>query len=406
MRSGLLRIAAVLMVAAAALGGATVVARAQMPDPRQMAGRPLPVGDLPVGTVTVRVVRGAMTNVIAGQQVELSGAGRPMSATTDAQGRAEFPGLAPGTTVMAATVVDGERLESQPFAVPASGGVRVALVAGLGQDGGPAGATPAAPSGPVETGAVTLGSQSRFVVEMADEALSVFNLLEVVNPAAAAVQPRVPLVFELPANAQGAGALQASASQLTVAGTRVTAAGPFPPGSTLLQFGYSMPISGATLTFEQKLPAALSQFSLMAQKVGAMTVTSPQIAEHREMPVQDQTFIVAKGPAVAAGSAITLSFSGLPHQPLWPRNLALALAGLILAAGTWAVLRARPLTADEADRRRRLEAKRDRAFAELTALEEQHRAGAVAPDRYAERRRELVAALERLYAELDGEAAA
>ena len=64
-----------------------------MPDPKQMSGRPLPVGDLPVGTVTVRVVRGSMTNVVANQAVELTGAARPLTATTNAQGRAEFPGL-------------------------------------------------------------------------------------------------------------------------------------------------------------------------------------------------------------------------------------------------------------------------------------------------------------------------
>ncbi len=403
MTSSLRRAAATFAILAAVLCVWTAPARAQMPDPRQMAGRPLPVGDLPVGTVTVRVVRGGMTNAIAGQQVELSGAGRPLGAATDAQGRAEFPGLTPGATVMASTVVDGERLESQPFTVPASGGIRVALVAGLGQESAAGGEDA---SGPVQTGAVTFGSQSRFVIEMGDEALSVFNLLEVVNPGSSAVRPSQPLVFELPSTAEGAGALQGSGWQLTVAGKRVTAAGPFPPGSTLLEFGYSMPIAAAGLTFEQKLPAALAQFSLMVQKVGALEVQSPQIAEHRDMPVQGQTFIVAKGPAVPQGSPIRLSFSGLPHQPLWPRNLALGLALVILAAGTWAVLRARPLTADQADRRRRLENKRDRTFAELTSLEEDHRAGAVDPDRYAARRRELVAVLERLYAELDEEAAA
>ena len=42
----------------------------QMPDPKQMSGRPLPVADLPAGTVTVRVVRGSMANVIPDQPVE------------------------------------------------------------------------------------------------------------------------------------------------------------------------------------------------------------------------------------------------------------------------------------------------------------------------------------------------
>ena len=100
-----------------------------MPDARQMSGVPLPVGDLPPGTVTVRVVRGSMANVIQDQPVELTGGPSPRSEKTNQSGRAEFTGLAPGTRVRASTTVNGERLESQEFAVPATGGIRVALVA-------------------------------------------------------------------------------------------------------------------------------------------------------------------------------------------------------------------------------------------------------------------------------------
>ena len=49
----------------------------------------------------------------------------------------------------------------------------------------------------------------------------------------------------------------------------------------------------------------------------------------------------------------------------------------------------------------RLEKRRSQLFAELTSLEEQHRAGRVDPQRYAARRGELVSALERIYAEID-----
>jgi hypothetical protein len=385
--------------------GAPVAAQ-MMPDPKQMSGRPLPVGDLPVGTVTVRVVRGSMTNVIPDQTVELSGGPSVLTAKTNAQGRAEFPGLQPGITVQASTTVGGERLESQPFPVPSSGGIRVALVAtdaaagsGPPQQGQPV-------QGPSQPGTVVLGDQSRFVIEMGDETLNVFNVLEVVNSAQVTVRTPEPLVFELPADAKGAGILEGSMPQTAVAGTRVTVPGPFPPGSSLVQFGYSLPITRDTLSFEQKLPVSLSQLSLMAQKVGDMEVHSPQIAEHRDMPVQGQTFIVAKGPAVPAGGAVALTFSGLPHQPLWPRNVALALALVILAGGVWGTLRVRRPSPGEADRRRRLDATRDRLFTELVALEEQHRARAIDAERFEARRRELVAALERLYAEIDEEAAA
>ena len=110
------------------------------------------------------------------------------------------------------------------------------------------------------------------------------------------MQPAAPLVFELPDGAVGAGALEGSSPQATVAGKRVTVAGPFAPGSTLVQFGYSMPIKTGRITIKQTLPIALTQFSVMAQKTGTLQLESPQIAEHRDMPLQDRPSSSARAP--------------------------------------------------------------------------------------------------------------
>jgi hypothetical protein len=95
-----------------------------------MSGIPLPAGDLPNGTVTVRVVRERMGNNISGQDVALRTPDGRVTAITDAEGRAEFTSVAPGSAVAAETTVDGEMLTSQTFTVPSRGGIRVALVAG------------------------------------------------------------------------------------------------------------------------------------------------------------------------------------------------------------------------------------------------------------------------------------
>jgi hypothetical protein len=382
------------------LPGAVPSVLAQMPDPKQMSGVPLPVGDLPAGTVTVRVVRGTMTNVISGQRVDLIGP-TPMSANTNDAGRAEFTGLQPGIRVRASTIVDGESLESQEFTVPSNGGIRLALVAT--DKGGP---NPQAATAPAQVGPVVLGQQSRFIFEMGDETLNCFAVLEIVNAAGTPVQTPQPIVFDLPAESRGAGLLEGSTPQASVLDKRIVVRGPFAPGTTSLQFGYSLPISGASLTLEQSLPLPLGQVSVMAQKVGDMQLESPQIAEHRDMPLQGQTFIVGKGPAIPAGRVISFRFSGLPHQPVWPRNLALGLVVAILGAGVWASIRRTPGTQGDDAHRKRLVARRDRLFAELTSIEEQHREQTIDTDRYTERRRELLAALERVYAQLDDEAAA
>jgi hypothetical protein len=403
MRLPSVALATAIVLASASIVRAQGTTGPQMPDARQMSGVPLPVADLPPGTVTVRVVRGSMANVIQDQPVELAGGPSPRSAKTNQSGRAEFTGLPPGTRVKASTTVNGERLESQEFAVPATGGIRVALVA---TDPEMQKRAEGVAQAPAQTGTVFLGERSRFVFEMGDETLNVFALLEIVNSARVAVRTPQPVVFDLPAAARSAGLLEGSSPKAAIADKRVTITGPFAPGSTLVQFGYSIPISGASLTVQQPLPVALNQVSVLAQKVGDMALYSPQIADHRDMPLQGETFIVAKGPAMAAGQSITFTFTGLPHRAVWPRNLALALAVAILAAGAWGSIRLGKPAAADRERRRRLGAKRERLFAELTSLEDQHREGAIDPERYASRRHDLMAALERVYAEMDDEAAA
>ena len=396
-------IARALLLASVVAAPSTL--QAQMPDARQMSGVPLPVSDLAPGTVTVRVVRGVITNVIPGQLVELTGGSSALSAKTNDAGRAEFTGLQPGTRVKASTTVNGERIESQEFVVPSTGGIRVALVATDSQLSQQADRDRQQAESSAQPGTVVLSDRSRFVFEMGDEALNSFALFEIVNAANVPVKTTNPIVFDLPAPAVGAGLLEGTTKQASLSGKRVIVTGPFAPGSTVVQYGYSLPISGGSLTVEQVMPLPLGQVSVLVQKVGDMELESPQVAEHRDMPLQGETFIVGKGPAVPAGRVIRFSLSGLPHQPVWPRNVALGAAGAILAAGVWASRRRASANPAAQDRRQRLDARRDRLFAELTSIEEQHRENTIDPERYAARRGELLASLERVYAQLDDEAA-
>ena len=386
-----------LLIAAVARVGA-------QPDPRQMSGVPLPVSDLPVGTVTVRVIRGALTNPIASQTVEIVGAPTPARAVTNDSGRAELSGLAVGSRVRAVAVVGGERLESQEFPIPASGGVRLMLVA---TDRSAASPPPGPQQGsPAQPGEVVLSDESRFVFEAGEDGLSVFYILQLQNDAAVPVQPVHPVVFELPSDARGAALLDGSSPQATVAGREVRIQGPFAPGRTLVQVAYSMPFGDSNLDIEQKLPLRLLHLAVVAQKIGDLRLTSPQITDQRDMPAQGNVYIAARGGAVAAGEVLRFSFSGVPHHSTWPRTLALVLAVVVLAGGAWSAVRAGSATAPYDARRQELEATRDRLFDELAALEQRQREQSIDPERYSDRRRELIAALERVYAALDDDAVA
>jgi hypothetical protein len=212
------------------------------------------------------------------------------------------------------------------------------------------------------------------------------------------------VVFELPADAKGAGLLNGSSPQATIAGRTVQIAGPFRPGDTLVQVGYTVPFGDPTMTIEQPLPVTLTHVAVVAEKTGEMQLSSPQVREQQTMPANGKMYIAGRGGAVQANQVLTFSLTGLPHHSTWPRDIALACAFLILVGGAWSTYRGGN-RAGEDNRRRDLEATRDRLFDELTALESEQRQGAIDPDRFAQRRRELVTALEQVYAALDDEVA-
>jgi len=141
---------------------------------------------------------------------------------------------------------------------------------------------------------------------------------------------------------------------------------------------------------------------VLAQKQGDMQLESPQMAERREMPADGQLYIVGQGPALKEGERISFAFTNLPHAPQWPRYVAIGIAVVILLAGVWASMN---VTTARSSEQERLEKRRGHLFAELAALEEKHRAGTVEASVYSRKRAELVAALERVYAEIDRQAA-
>jgi hypothetical protein len=406
MISSCFRVRALTVAASIALFLLSAVAHAQpampgagggqpsgMPDARMMSGIPMPMGDLPDGTVSVRVVRGELSNVLPGQQVELFVDGKSRAAKTDDTGRAQFAGVPPGADGRAVVTVGGERIESQPFAMPGKGGVRVLLAA---SGGGPS----PQPGAPAVAGTVVFGGDTRIVIEFDDDTVSVFYLLDVVNSGAAPVSPATPILLELPADAVSPTLLEGSSPQATVKGTRVSFAGPFMPGRTSAQIAYQMAPAGGERTIVQAFPVAVDVVAVAVQKVGDVQLKSAQLARQQEVPANGRTYVVGgNGASLPAGRPLVIDLTGLPHHETWPRTVALGLAIVILGAGLWTAL-GRSQNGVES-RRRELEGRRERLFADLLRLEREKGAGRLETDAYERLRGELLATLERIYGELD-----
>jgi hypothetical protein len=374
-------------------------ALAQMPDASQMHGLAIPAGELATGTVTVRVVRESLGNNLPGQQVRVTIDGTTRTATTDDQGRAEFPNLTPAATGVAEAVVDGETLTSRPFQVPAAGGLRVILVAGLTQAGrGQQPPPSAAATAPAEKGAVVLGAGTRVVMEFRDDRLQVFYILDIVNSATTPVDIGGPLILQLPTGAAGAATMEGSSPSATVSGDVVTVQGPFAPGSTSVQVAFVLNYSRADVMLEQQWPVALERVSVAAERVGDLRLSSPQFENVNEVRAEDGSpYVLASGPALAAGSTMRIVLEGLPVHSSVPRYVGIGIAGAILAFGAWLAFSGR---SRDTDARRRLMHRRDTLMGEVAQLEARRRAGTL-DARGAARQQKLLAELEQIYGELD-----
>lgn len=143
-----LRVAAMAAGLAITLAGAGVRAQPQPSQPPMMAGgggmpnlaaisgKPLPDRGMAAGMVMVRVGRQTPGNAVADAEVTAIVAGpggesRKRTAKTNAEGRALFEGLPVGHRFHAEVTVDGEKLATETFEVPAVGGIRSMLIAGL-----------------------------------------------------------------------------------------------------------------------------------------------------------------------------------------------------------------------------------------------------------------------------------
>ena len=381
--------------------GVNSSAQFQMPDAREMSGIPRPVDDLPAGSISVRLIRGSLSNNITNHPVQLRVGGKVLTVKTDDTGRAQFDKIEAGTALKASADVDGEHLESGEFQAPSRGGIRMLLVA-TDKSKGPA----TRPDAPPVGGQVLISGQSRIVVEPGDEAVTLYYLLDISNTARVPVNPPGVFMFDMPKEAIGTTIMQGSTGKASVTGTRVRVQGPFPPGSTSVQVGCELPAGTGTVNITQTFPATLEQFAVIVKKAGDTVVRSPQIARQQEFPADGEIYIASTGGAVSAGHPISIDVSGLPHHSRAPRSIALALVAGIAIVGLWSASRPPSDTPEAAAERKRLVAKRDRLLNEVVRLEQDRRNERIDEGRYVTRRQELMAALEHIYGALDSDDAA
>jgi hypothetical protein len=325
---------------------------------------------------------------------------------SDASGQARFTDLPVGPQTGYAAVIDwkGLRLNTVPFGMPESGGVRAEIRA-LARTGDPA--------------AITIGAGGRIVVQMRDDTLQILEFLPLENTSDKMFDPG-PGAFEIPLPSGFIGA-QAQDNERKVDVRQnhgVAVHGPIVPKRSQLiasdaerkanevVFGFVLPYHGDTHDFSQPAPNGIGGLTLITdQKATGLTVSGAGVGAREERVLGGHKYWVMSLAAVPAGGAVKFTLSGLPSSDSGGRwfagavSLALVIGACVFArrptSGAGGKRGGRQTATEE---RKRLVGEREALFGELVALE---RAARVMDKPVpADQRRQLVTRLEQVYQDI------
>ena len=254
-----------------------------------------------------------------------------------------------------------------------------------------------------------LGEDSRFVFEMGEDGLTVFYVLQILNGASSPVQPAKPVVFELPATARGA----AAARRLVAAGEGRGA----PPGDCRTVRAGRHAGAGRLhdpvrrREHDDRAAAAVRADARGRGRAEGRRDATELAADARAADDAGQRQPLHRRPrrrGRGRNQCCAFAFTGMPHHRTWPRNVALG-ARAPDSRRRRVVRRPRPAARAPRDEDRARASSKHGATACSTSSP-LSRASQREGDRrsrssYAARRRELVTALEQVYAALDDEVA-
>lgn len=322
-------------------------------------------------------------------------------AKADAEGVARFSDLPHGDGSGYAAVLEwhGLRLGTAPFPMPETSGARAEIRA-LSRTADPS--------------VMAIGEGGRVVVQMHEDNLQFIEVLPLENTSNQMFDPGPGAVeIPLPQGFVGAEAQESDRKVDVRQNHGMAVHGVFMPRRSMLGttaknagnevvFGFVLPYHGDTRAFAQPMPNGMGSFTLITEPIAGLTVTGPGIGERQSRELGGRKYWVMPGAAIPRGGVLEFTLSGLPATDATGRNVAGVLALMLVAGavvfGRGAKTRKSGKDGDATAERARLVDRREATFADLVALERQAREGDAAPP--ADRRKELVARLERIYRDL------
>jgi hypothetical protein len=296
---------------------------------------------------------------------------------TDGTGATRFTGVGGETEVGVAAVMnhDGQRIASQAFGIPKSGGVRVELRA-LERTADPS--------------VITLGADSRIILQQREDGVSILEMLVLENRSNKLFDPGAGGVeIPLPSDFVGAEVIDGERKVEIRKGVGVAVYGQIAPVQSRMatrdrrspdevRFGFVLPTHGSTLDFEQPMPRGIGEFTFITDQIPGLVIESDQISGRQERESGGKKFWLMLGKAIPPGGTLRFTARGLPAPDDTGRTVAGVLALAIIAGAAFlsrgGADRKREARAQASDRDRLVQ-RREKLFAELVALDERRKAG-------------------------------
>lgn len=321
--------------------------------------------DLEEGQILVKVEKGTPPRPVSGAMVIARGVksagGHP---TTDAEGKLllslseeERKAGRPVLTV----VKDDFSYRSEALELPAKGGLEVTF-------------TMLERSRDLK--ALSIGPGSQLVMQPAEGALAVMELLHIQNRSQTLVEADAAgLQIPLPRGARNPELAEEQKELLAVDVERGLARfiAPLPPGRTEVRLFFELPHEGPEVDFSQKLPLPASEVVAVVRGQGReLQVFGPSVKSATDDGQGGARLLLG---VVPSSGRLELTVSGLPHRDRRAALLAVALAGLVLL---WAL----PAAWAGPRQAQRREQRREALLQQLVQLQRsRHRGEAVAQRR-------------------------
>lgn len=390
----------------------------------QVAG---PSGALP--GVAIRIVRQAADSAVAAE------------GTTDAQGRIDLQDLPAGETVVVTATLDGQSIDSQPFEIPASGGVKVTYDLQIQTvAAAPVARFDGVAHGPDKIyyartrsdGQVYLSPPFQMVpgrgavvgiliypqllfgfqggAELDDDRMWFQLRIAIANPSLTPLATgKEGLLIPLPPGFIGASVEDEMASRVKVDPDHgLIWRGSFPPGQREFMTSFALPVEGGDVHFSMPLPFGLWDSHIVLEDFPGAELDVPASAQRdvRETP-DGRRFILLSKINIRPGQSLEFEVRGLPQAPTWKRVLRIV-AGvgvlILLVWGFGSALATRRRNREAAGEET-LEDRRERLLAKVVALDQKADKGRISAGEHSRRRAALIEELEEVYREIDARSA-